>query len=342
MRAKSAITPQKMEARKLKEGEAAMAAGAKCKKTSLLGRWKPDWEAAAAEYERAATCFKVGKAYARAIDAYVGASEAHTQVEGQNYMAAKHLESAGFLARDLKEAAKAAQLYEQAAKFHEADGRRDNAAEAYCKAARVLEGADDARAAALLEEACALPDDEDEVGKLAAFVEVFKTAVALLLRTGQPGAAAPLLRQQAALHARLQQPHAVARCELSAVVALLAADDFQSARDGAAAAQMRGDGFAGSDEADAADALVGAFAAQSDEALAACVGGQTFTFLENQVTRAAKALTLRSAAVPLGMLGGSAAVAPEVAAAAAAAGGEGTGDFGELAPEDELDPDDLT
>ena len=57
-------------------------------------------------------------------------------------MAAKHLESAGFLARDLKEAAKAAQLYEQAAKFHEADGRRDNAAEAYCKAARVLEGAD--------------------------------------------------------------------------------------------------------------------------------------------------------------------------------------------------------
>ena len=220
-----------MEARKLKEGEAAMAAGAKCKKTSLLGRWKPDWEAAAAEYERAATCFKVGKAYARAIDAYVGASEAHTQVEGQNYMAAKHLESAGFLARDLKEAAKAAQLYEQAAKFHEADGRRDNAAEAYCKAARVLEGADDARAAALLEEACALPDDEDEVGKLAAFVEVFKTAVALLLRTGQPGAAAPLLRQQAALHARLQQPHAVARCELSAVVALLAADDFQSARE---------------------------------------------------------------------------------------------------------------
>ena len=328
-----------MEARKLKEGEAAMAAGAKCKKTSLLGRWKPDWEAAAAEYERAATCFKVGKAYARAIDAYVGASEAHTQVEGQNYMAAKHLESAGFLARDLKEAAKAAQLYEQAAKFHEADGRRDNAAEAYCKAARVLEGADDARAAALLEEACALPDDEDEVGKLAAFVEVFKTAVALVLRTGQPGAAAPLLRQQAALHARLQQPHAVARCELSAVVALLAADDFRRARR-RAAAQMRGDGCR-PDEADAADALVGAFAAQSDEALAACVGGQTFTFLENQVTRAAKALTLRSAAVPLGMLGGSAAVAPEVAAAAAAAGA-GHHDFGELAPEDELDPDDLT
>ena len=255
---------------------------------------------------------------------------------------AKHLESAGFLARDLKEAAQSAKLYEQAALFHLQDGRRDNAGEAYCKAARVLEGVDDARAAALLEEACGLPDDEDEVGKLAAFVEVFKTAVALLLRTGQPGAAAPLLRQQAALHARLQQPHAVARCELSAVVALLAADDFQSARDGAAAAQMRGDGFAGSDEADAADALVGAFAAQSDEALAACVGGQTFTFLENQVMRAAKALTLRSAAVPLGMLGGSAAVAPEVAAAAAAAGGEGTGDFGELAPEDELDPDDLT
>ena len=62
-----------MEARKLKEGEAAMAAGAKCKKTSLLGRWKPDWEAAADGLEgfdppRKVTCLQAAKAMARGDD----------------------------------------------------------------------------------------------------------------------------------------------------------------------------------------------------------------------------------------------------------------------------------
>ena len=46
-----------MEARKLKEAEACMAAGAKCTKTGFFGKWKADWESAASEYERAATSY---------------------------------------------------------------------------------------------------------------------------------------------------------------------------------------------------------------------------------------------------------------------------------------------
>ena len=72
-----------MEARKLKEGEAAMAAGAKCKKTSLLGRWKPDWEGASSEYEKAATAFRVGKAIHQAIGMYQKASEAQGEREAK-------------------------------------------------------------------------------------------------------------------------------------------------------------------------------------------------------------------------------------------------------------------
>ena len=51
-----------MEQRKLAEGEKHMVAAAKCLKTRPFGRWKVDWEEAAAEYDKAATAFKVAKA----------------------------------------------------------------------------------------------------------------------------------------------------------------------------------------------------------------------------------------------------------------------------------------
>ena len=81
-----------MEARKIKEGETALLAAAKCLKTSYF-KWKPDWESAASEYEKAATAFRVGKAVPRAIDAFCRASEAHEKFDS-TFMAAKHLETA--------------------------------------------------------------------------------------------------------------------------------------------------------------------------------------------------------------------------------------------------------
>lgn len=46
--------------RKKAEGEACMVAAAKAEKTSAMSfKFKPDWESAYAEYEKAITCFKV-------------------------------------------------------------------------------------------------------------------------------------------------------------------------------------------------------------------------------------------------------------------------------------------
>ena len=56
-------------AKKKEEGEACMRAAAKAEKTSALSlKFKPDWESAYAEYEKAITCFKVAKDMQRAID----------------------------------------------------------------------------------------------------------------------------------------------------------------------------------------------------------------------------------------------------------------------------------
>ena len=332
-----------MEARKLKEAEACMAAGAKCTKTGFFGKWKADWESAASEYERAATSFRVAKALPQAVDAYQQAARAHEQMECA-YMAAKHLESGAHLLRELGRADESASLYERASALHHGDGALVQAGEALVKAARVLDGKDDARAGALVIRACAIVEEEEDAGKLRACVETYKQAVALLLRSQRCVDAAELLSKQAALHARLQQGHGVARCELSVVVAHLAANDFDGAEAAYASALARGGGdFAGSDEAASAEALLRAFSCQSEEQLAAAVGGQPFTYLENQVVRLARALTLRSADVPVSKLTTAAAALSVGPRAAGAAGAAGAGDFGEVAPEeDAIDEDDLT
>lgn len=182
-------------------------------------------------------------------------------------------------------------------------------------------------------------------------IETHKLAVALLLRCNQPARAAAALQVQARVHAQVDQAHGVARCELSAVVALLAADDYDAAVASAERGKLRGDGFGGTDEAGAAMDLLEAYAQQDEAAVAACLKQQVFGFLDSQLVLASRALTLRSVGVPVdklasarpaaaaaggggrlsGVLGGSGG-----AAAGAAAGlGQGTGDFGEVAPEED-------
>ena len=278
-----------MEARKCSEGEKALLDAAKCLKKSWFS--KPDPEAAAAEYETAATAFRVAKAVPRAIDAFQKASAMHEQFDS-GYMAAKHLETAAFLAGTggLNDASQSADLYEKSAILHQVDGRLENAAEVLGKGARVLEGVDDARAGTLATSACELYDDPDVQAdatelRVLTSLEAYKLGVPLLMRTKQFGRAGALLRKQAPIHAnpKCDQAHNVARCELAAIVAYLCADDFMSAADGMEVAYARGDGFAGSDEAMAAEELLDAYAAQSEEALAAPVATGLFGFLDNQV-----------------------------------------------------------
>jgi len=324
-----------------------MAAAAKHLKTGML-KWKPDWDMAGAEYEKAAIAFRVAKATPQAIGAFVKASEANQKMASL-FAASKHLESAAFLAKDLKQVAYAADLYEKASQLHNEDGRVDTAAEALTKAARTVEAEDAQRGAALMGSACDLfehADDLTEVQVLAS-LETYKAAVAYLLRAKRYAHAASLLRRQARVHACVDQPHGVARCEFSCVIVLLAANDYESAAQGCEEAQARGDGFGGNDEAFTAVELLDAYAQQSAEALSACLAQQVFTYLDNQVTLLAKTLTLDGLAVPPHRLMASAAAAGTGDGTGSKSGGDvppslaaprvdqSAGDFGEVAPEDD-------
>jgi hypothetical protein len=117
---------------------------------------------------------QVAKEMQRAIDACIKASQAHTHLDNKMYMSAKHLETAAFLARELKRPDEAARLYEEAASFHQMDGEYSAAAEDYSKAGRALEGHDDARAAKLMALGCENVDQVEEEGKLGIGIDVYK------------------------------------------------------------------------------------------------------------------------------------------------------------------------
>jgi len=343
-----------MEARKKAEAEAAMIAGAKCLKTSMLGRWKPDWELAAVEYEKAAVAFRVAKAMPQAIGAFTKLAEAHEK-SNSLFAAAKHFETAALLAKDLKQTEHAAQLYEKSSALHVEDGRVDDAASALVKGARAVEAESAQRGSDLMLAACDLFDDADlsQVQELAS-LDTYKAAVQYLLRSKQYARAATLLRRQALMHVRVDQPHGVAVCELSRVVVLLKGNDYEAAAAGCDEAQARGDGFGGNDEAFSALELLDAYARQDAEAVAAVLSQSAFSYLDNAVSLLAKTLTLETAAVPghkivsatssgRGGRGGSDG-GLMAAAAAEGAGGvvlaaptveQAAGDFGEVAPEDD-------
>lgn len=90
--------------------------------------------------------------------------------------------------------------------------------------------------------------------------------------------------------------------------------------------------------------LLDAFARQSDEAISQCARQQLFTFLDNSITKLARALHCGSAQLMPHRLaaaeqrgGGGGGEAGEPAGGRAME--EGTGDFGELAPEEDVDED---
>ena len=85
-------------AKKTLEAEEHLRKAEKYLKTSFM-KWTPDYDPAADEFSRAATCFKVGKEHDKTLDALNRACECYKEVKSL-YQAAKMLEQAVLVCRD--------------------------------------------------------------------------------------------------------------------------------------------------------------------------------------------------------------------------------------------------
>lgn len=283
---------------KRKEAMKAMEAGAKHEKTSLT-KWKPDFESALAEYERAAIAFKTCKDHARAADAFAKAAAASHRIDAVAN-AGRLLETGAQMLRDGGDADGAAAMFERSARMYFEEGSVEKGAEALCKGARALEESSAERAAQLYVRAAqAVHDDESRPVELS--VPTYRAAVSFLLRAARYADAVRVLEQQLDAHYVLRQPEWAAKCALTVVVARLCADDFLGAHGWLSALEAD---TARTDvvrqlEVQLARAVLDTFQAQSEEALAAEVGKRAFNYLDPQAVKLARGLRLQVAGVPV-------------------------------------------
>ncbi|KIY98118.1 Gamma-soluble NSF attachment protein [Monoraphidium neglectum] len=274
---------------KLEEAEKLLKKANKLWQPSILDmRLKPDWEGAAPLFEKAALAFKQSGELEKSRAAYERAAMSQDKI-GSTWHAAKHLESASQISRDLGEWGSVADFARQAAGYFAQAGRPTAGADALARGAKQLEEASPSDAHALYKEALDMYEVDGKEGQAG---DVFRQAVACLVRNGKYGDAAGLLMRFGEACDSVGARSSQCKAYLGAVVAWLYAQDAREAWQVFQDA-MGVDAFSSSDEAFAADALFLSYADGNAEKVKALVQSKAaFRQLDAAVGRLAVKLPI--------------------------------------------------
>ncbi|KAI7887860.1 uncharacterized protein EV154DRAFT_426736 [Mucor mucedo] len=268
-----------MDAEQIRDGVKFMQQGEKAASKGLFR--KPDWDIAAGYYERAATAFKIAKSYDQAVQAYAKASEALFKADAI-HLAGKAMESAAFiLAQNLNQPQRAAEAYQRASDYFMTQGSIDRAAEQLDKAGKALENVDVNASYEMYSKACTLYEQEDR-GRFA--VDIFKRAIALLIRNKKYDKAIDMLRRQSVILQKFTSRSHLYKANLSILILILAIGDDVEA--GKQFSYMCGE------EAEIGEDLLKAYDTRDQELLEQTVRLQHVTFLDNEVAKLARLLTV--------------------------------------------------
>lgn len=269
---------------KLEEAEKLMKKANKLWAPSILDlRMRPDWEAAAPLYEKAAVAYKQCGQLEKSRAAYERAAMSQDKL-GSTWHAAKHLESASQISRDLGDWKQVADFTRQAANSFAQAGRPTAGADTLARGAKQLEDASPSDAHALYEEALEMYEVDGKQGQAG---DVFRQATACLVRSGKFTDAAAMLMRFGEACDSVGARNSQCKAYLGASVVLLYAQQpkeaWQSFQD-----TMGVDAYTNSDEAFAADALFSAYAGGSAEQVKAVVQNKpSFKQLDTAIGRLA-------------------------------------------------------
>ncbi|KAL0076580.1 soluble NSF attachment protein [Phycomyces blakesleeanus] len=288
-----------MEAQRIRDGVKFMQEGDKASSKGLFR--KPDWDVAAGCYERAATSFKIAKSYDQAVQAYAKTSEAFFKA-GANHLAGKAMESAALiLTQNLGQPQRAAEAYQQASDLFMTQGSIDRAAEQLEKAGRAMETTDINAAIEMYSAACTLYEQEDR-GRFA--IDVFKKAISLLIKSKKYEKAIDMLQRQSVILQKMVSRSHLHKANLSILILILAIGDEVEA--GKQFHIMCSDsGFSQSEEAEICQALLQAYEEGDQELMEQTVRRQHVNFLDNEVARLARTLTVPGEVLSSGLSGTS-------------------------------------
>lgn len=213
-----------MEARKIEEGLECIKAAEKSMKTTLL-KWRPDYDVAAHEYTKAATCFRLGKHYEQSKDCHLKAADCHRQNRSL-FHAARSLEQAILICKEMGDIRSVAELADKACTWYQQQGSADAAAGALDKAAKIIEQQQPSEALQLYRRAADVVSIEDNARQGAEYVS--KTA-RILVKLKMYDEAADAIRREIGLHQQSENIPAIGRLAVGLVLVQLARGDTVAA-----------------------------------------------------------------------------------------------------------------
>ncbi|PHT89865.1 Gamma-soluble NSF attachment protein [Capsicum annuum] len=188
-------------------------------------RWSTDWRSATGLYEQAANGFRVAKSYEKAKEAFEKASKGQEMLSSP-WDAAKHMESAATMTKELGNWKEVADLYRRASELYNECGRAQPASDALAKGARALEdGAPDV-AVQLYTEACAILEED---GKEQMAFDLYRDAARVYLKLEKYEDAAGIQISLALAADKSNATHSQCKAYLSSIIVYLYAHDFKQA-----------------------------------------------------------------------------------------------------------------
>ncbi|KAL6652019.1 hypothetical protein ACP70R_010944 [Stipagrostis hirtigluma subsp. patula] len=197
-------------------------------------RWNADWKSATSLYEQAAIAYRFRKDNEKAKDAFEKASKGQEMISSftlnkfhRPWDAAKHMESAAALAKELGRWNEVSDFYRRASELYRECGRPQPASDALAKGASALEEKAPEEAIKMYDEACSTLEED---GKEQMAFDLYRAAAALYIKLEKYSDAAAFFLRLGSAADKCNAINSQCKAYLSAIIVYLYAHDFQQAQ----------------------------------------------------------------------------------------------------------------
>ncbi|XP_035913612.1 gamma-soluble NSF attachment protein [Anopheles stephensi] len=209
---------------KIEEAQEHIRQAEKCLKTSLL-KWRPDFDNAAEEYNKAATCFRNAKSLDQCRDCLMKSSDCHRQNRAL-FHAAKCLDQAILICKEMNNLGDIRKLAERSCNLYQQHGSPESGATVLDKAAKILEQTHPEDALQLYKQAVDVVTIEDSTRQGA---EYASKVARIMVKLGMYDQAADAIRREIGLHQQVGSEGAIGRLAVALVLVQLARGDYVAA-----------------------------------------------------------------------------------------------------------------
>ncbi|XP_055836796.1 gamma-soluble NSF attachment protein [Episyrphus balteatus] len=213
-----------MATKKIEEGQELMRQAEKSLKTTLL-KWRPDYDVAADEYSKAATCFRIAKSFDQSKECFLKAIECHKNNRSW-FHAAKCYEQIIIVLKETNNLLEIEPNANKACNLYQQHGSPEAGASALDKAAKILENPHPEIALRLYQHAMEVVLNEDSTRQAAEFATKVSR---LLVKLGMHDQAADAIRREISLNQVTESYSQIGRLAVGLVLVQLARGDFVAA-----------------------------------------------------------------------------------------------------------------